>query len=71
MSGSIDIDIGGTFTDCFAQLDDRVAWCKTRTTGFDLSRGMLQAIEEAAGPMSASRISSGGPTSSGTRRLLP
>src|SRR5487761_191259 len=49
MSGSIDIDIGGTFTDCFAQLDDRVAWCKTRTTGFDLSRGMLQAIEEAAG----------------------
>jgi len=48
VTGSIDIDIGGTFTDCFAQLDDRVAWCKTRTTGFDLSRGMLAAIEESA-----------------------
>ncbi|MHB1928684.1 MAG: hydantoinase/oxoprolinase family protein [Acidimicrobiales bacterium] len=53
MSGSIDIDIGGTFTDCFAQLDGRVAWCKTRTTGYDLSRGMLQAIEEAAGLLDA------------------
>jgi N-methylhydantoinase A/oxoprolinase/acetone carboxylase beta subunit len=48
VTGSIDIDIGGTFTDCFAQLGSRVAWCKTRTTGFDLSRGMLQAIDEAA-----------------------
>jgi N-methylhydantoinase A/oxoprolinase/acetone carboxylase beta subunit len=49
VSGSIDIDIGGTFTDCFAQLDSQTAWCKTRTTGYDLSRGMLQAIEDAAG----------------------
>jgi N-methylhydantoinase A/oxoprolinase/acetone carboxylase beta subunit len=48
MSGSIDIDIGGTFTDCYAKLDDEVAWCKTRTTGFDLSRGMYQVIEDAA-----------------------
>ncbi len=48
MSGSIDIDIGGTFTDCFVQLDDQVTWCKTRTTGFDLGRGMLQAIDDAA-----------------------
>jgi N-methylhydantoinase A/acetophenone carboxylase len=49
MSGSIDIDIGGTFTDCYAQLGSETAWCKTRTTGYDLSRGMLQAIEDAAG----------------------
>jgi N-methylhydantoinase A/acetophenone carboxylase len=48
MSGSIDIDIGGTFTDCYALLDGQVAWCKSRTTSFDLSRGMLQAIEDAA-----------------------
>ncbi|HUZ56959.1 MAG TPA: hydantoinase/oxoprolinase family protein [Streptosporangiaceae bacterium] len=48
MSGSIDIDIGGTFTDCYAQLGSEIAWCKTRTTGYDLSRGMVQAIEDAA-----------------------
>ena len=40
VSGTIDIDIGGTFTDCYAQLGSEIAWCKTRTTGYDLSRGM-------------------------------
>ena len=52
MSGTIDIDIGGTFTDCYAQLGSETAWCKTRTTGYDLSRGMLQAIEDAASRLS-------------------
>jgi N-methylhydantoinase A/oxoprolinase/acetone carboxylase beta subunit len=49
VSGSIEIDIGGTFTDCLAQVGSQTAWCKTRTTGHDLSRGMLQAIQDAAG----------------------
>ena len=48
MSGSIEIDIGGTFTDCYVRLDGRETWCKTRTTPFDLSQGMGQAIDQAA-----------------------
>lgn len=48
MSGSIDIDIGGTFTDCFVRLGDRVNWCKKPTTNFDLGKGMVEAIEESA-----------------------
>ena len=48
MSGSIDIDIGGTFTDCYISHDDHHTWCKTRTTTYDLSVGMNEAIAEAA-----------------------
>jgi N-methylhydantoinase A/oxoprolinase/acetone carboxylase beta subunit len=48
MTTSIDIDIGGTFTDCFARLDGKELWCKTRTTPFNLAKGMIEAIEEAA-----------------------
>ncbi|HWK25491.1 MAG TPA: hydantoinase/oxoprolinase family protein [Solirubrobacter sp.] len=48
MSGSIEIDIGGTFTDCYVRVDDAETWCKTRTTPFDLSKGMGQAIDQAA-----------------------
>ena len=48
MKGSIDIDIGGTFTDCLVRYGERVEWCKTRTTGFDLGKGMIEAIEDAA-----------------------
>lgn len=49
MNASIDIDIGGTFTDCYVVLGDRRVWCKTRTTGYDLSVGMNEAIAQAAG----------------------
>jgi N-methylhydantoinase A/oxoprolinase/acetone carboxylase beta subunit len=48
MSASIDIDIGGTFTDCHARSDGRRVWCKTRTTTYDLSVGMNEVIAEAA-----------------------
>ena len=48
MSASIEIDIGGTFTDCYARLDADETWCKARTTPFDLSQGMGHAIDEAA-----------------------
>jgi N-methylhydantoinase A/acetophenone carboxylase len=48
VSGSIDIDIGGTFTDCYISHDGHRTWCKTRTTTYDLSVGMNEAIAEAA-----------------------
>ncbi len=48
MSAAIDVDIGGTFTDCYVTYGGRHVWCKTRTTAYDLSVGMNEAIEEAA-----------------------
>ena len=48
MTASIDIDIGGTFTDCYVAHAGRRTWCKTRTTAYDLSVGMNEAIAEAA-----------------------
>lgn len=45
---TIDIDIGGTFTDCFISRGGKQVWCKARTTGYDLSVCTLQAIEEGA-----------------------
>jgi N-methylhydantoinase A/oxoprolinase/acetone carboxylase beta subunit len=49
-SGStIDVDIGGTFTDCFVRTaDGRVATVKTPTTGFRLAVGFMRALEQAA-----------------------
>jgi N-methylhydantoinase A/oxoprolinase/acetone carboxylase beta subunit len=48
MRASIDIDIGGTFTDCYVSHDGHRVWCKTRTTTYDLSVGMNEGIAEAA-----------------------
>jgi N-methylhydantoinase A/oxoprolinase/acetone carboxylase beta subunit len=48
VSSSVEIDIGGTFTDCYVRLEDREVWCKARTTPFDLSQGMSRAIDDAA-----------------------
>ena len=48
MTASIDIDIGGTFTDCYVTRNSRRTWCKTRTTGYDLSVGMNEVIAESA-----------------------
>ena len=45
---SVDIDIGGTFTDCSVQFEGRRTEVKSLTTGFDLSVGFLTALEEAA-----------------------
>lgn len=45
---TIDIDIGGTFTDCYIAHGRKQIWCKARTTGYDLSVCTLQAIEEGA-----------------------
>lgn len=45
---AIDIDIGGTFTDCYINRGDRQVWCKARTTAYDLAVCMMEAIEEGA-----------------------
>jgi N-methylhydantoinase A/oxoprolinase/acetone carboxylase beta subunit len=48
VTAAIEIDIGGTFTDCYVRSDEREVWCKARTTPFDLSQGMSRAIDDAA-----------------------
>ncbi len=45
---SIDIDIGGTFTDCYVSWDDRSVLKKSPTTPYDLSVGLLHTIKEAS-----------------------
>ena len=46
---TIDVDIGGTFTDCFVRLGDgRSAAVKAPTTGHRLSLGFLRGLESAA-----------------------
>ncbi len=54
MSASIEIDIGGTFTDCYVRAGARETWCKARTTPFDLSQGMTRAIGDAAARLGCS-----------------
>jgi N-methylhydantoinase A/oxoprolinase/acetone carboxylase beta subunit len=46
--GSINIDIGGTFTDCFTIVDGRVATTKAPTTPYNLSIGFMRAIKDSA-----------------------
>jgi N-methylhydantoinase A/oxoprolinase/acetone carboxylase beta subunit len=55
VSSSVEIDIGGTFTDCYVRLEDREVWCKARTTPFDLSQGMSRAIDDAADHLGMSK----------------
>jgi len=45
---SIDMDIGGTFTDCFIQVDGLKSFAKSPTTHFNLSVGFMRALEEAS-----------------------
>ena len=45
----IDVDIGGTFTDCFVRMPDgRTTAVKTPTTGYRLSAGFMRGLEAAA-----------------------
>ena len=50
-SRTIDVDIGGTFTDCYVTWDGRRVIAKTPTTTYDLSVGFLRAIKDAAGDL--------------------
>jgi N-methylhydantoinase A/oxoprolinase/acetone carboxylase beta subunit len=45
---TIDVDIGGTFTDAVVTLGDRVAKAKAATTSFNLAVGFIRALESAA-----------------------
>ena len=51
MKVSLDVDIGGTFTDLFLSYDGKTAFTKTPTTGYNLSVGFMQAVREAAGQL--------------------
>ena len=49
MSATLDVDIGGTFTDCYVALEDgRSTAVKTPTTGFRLSVGFMRGVQQAA-----------------------
>jgi len=45
---TIDIDTGGTFTDCYVTSDSQVVITKADTTPHDLSLGVLTGIQQAA-----------------------
>lgn len=44
---TIDVDIGGTFTDCFVRYDGQILTGKAETTEHDLSVGFFAAIRDA------------------------
>jgi len=44
---TVDVDIGGTFTDCFVRYDGEVTTGKAETTDHDLSVGFLNAVDDA------------------------
>jgi N-methylhydantoinase A/oxoprolinase/acetone carboxylase beta subunit len=45
---TIDVDVGGTFTDMVLTLDGTTSYRKVPTTPYDLSVGFMQVVEEAA-----------------------
>ncbi|MBI2875447.1 MAG: hydantoinase/oxoprolinase family protein, partial [Candidatus Tectomicrobia bacterium] len=47
MLNSINVDIGGTFTDCFIVYQGRTAEGKAPTTRYNLSVGFMRAIQDA------------------------
>jgi len=46
MMSTINIDIGGTFTDCLVIGDGRIDFTKSPTTGYDLSVGFMKVIRD-------------------------
>lgn len=48
MKTSINIDIGGTFTDCYVVRNGQQYYCKTPTTGYNLSIGFMAALRDVA-----------------------
>lgn len=43
---TINVDIGGTFTDCLIIYGDKMVYGKSPTTTYDLSKGFMQALRE-------------------------
>ncbi|MEW6261742.1 MAG: hydantoinase/oxoprolinase family protein [Thermodesulfobacteriota bacterium] len=54
IKATIDVDIGGTFTDCFGLYGDKRVFAKTSTTGYDLSVGFMRAVREVAASLNLS-----------------
>ena len=48
---TVNIDVGGTFTDGFFVWNDRLASAKVPTTGHDLTVGFMECIESGAEKM--------------------
>ena len=48
MEATIDIDVGGTFTDCLVVFGDRIARSKSPTTGYNLSVAFRRSVEDTA-----------------------
>lgn len=48
MKATLDIDIGGTFTDCLLHFRDNLYWSKTQTTPHNLSIGFKRSLELVA-----------------------
>jgi len=54
MTATVNVDIGGTFTDCYVRLDDgRAACVKTPTTTHRLAVGFMRALDGAAAELGA------------------
>ena len=53
-NASINVDIGGTFTDCFVTWNDTMLMTKTPTTGYNLSVGFMKALHSAAASLNIS-----------------
>lgn len=51
LTNTVNVDIGGTFTDCFVSYEGRQASGKQATTRYRLTHGFNAAIEEAAGKL--------------------
>src|SRR4030067_3533291 len=54
MKVSLEVDIGGTFTDLFLSYDGKTIFTKTPTTGYNLSVGFMRAVKDAAGMLGIS-----------------
>jgi N-methylhydantoinase A/oxoprolinase/acetone carboxylase beta subunit len=59
---TVDVDVGGTFTDLVMTLDGHTVYRKVPTTPYDLSVGFMQVVEEAA-------VAFGVPVAEALRRL--
>jgi len=55
MPATIDVDIGGTFTDCFVMSNGRMVRGKAPTTKHNLSIGFKQAVEDCADQLGLAR----------------
>ena len=48
MEASVDIDVGGTFTDCVAFWGDKLSVAKAPTTPSNITAGVIRAIQQGS-----------------------